>query len=152
MQLSKREEQILNTILNPYRSHDTVQRMKQYIQHGSISTYDHCEDVCRMCFWINRHFCLGADEHILVIGAFLHDFYLYDWHEKDASHRLHGFFHPDKACRNAIKIFQINDRIQRVIRCHMWPLTVTRIPTSREALIVCLVDKYCSTIETLLKR
>jgi uncharacterized protein len=34
----------------------------------------------------------------------------------------------------------------------MWPLTITKVPTSREAVIVCIADKYVSSIETIGKR
>ena len=34
----------------------------------------------------------------------------------------------------------------------MWPLPPQRVPTSREALLVSLADKYCSLYETLFLR
>jgi uncharacterized protein len=34
----------------------------------------------------------------------------------------------------------------------MWPLTITRVPTTREAVIVCMADKYVSSVETIGKR
>jgi len=43
----------------------------------------------------------------------------------------------------------LNEIEKDIIRKHMWPLTVTRIPRCREAGIVCLVDKFCSLAETV---
>lgn len=152
MYLTKEELIHLKELIRIYEESPLVQQMKNYIQHGVVSTYDHCGNVMRVSFWMNRRFHIGADEKALVIGAFLHDFYLYDWHDKDDSHKLHGYFHAEKACRNAIKHFKIDEKVQHIISCHMWPLNLTKVPLTREAVIVCLADKYCSTIETLLQR
>ncbi|MEY8332286.1 HD family phosphohydrolase [Lachnospiraceae bacterium 47-T17] len=152
MELSREEQEVLDALLRELRRHPKVQEMKRYIQHGAISTYDHVERVTQMCFALNRRWKLGADEERLVRGAFLHDFYLYDWHVNDKSHRLHGYHHPDKSCANAVKYFQIGPAEQSMIRTHMWPLTISRLPCSKEAWILCLVDKYVSTAETVTMR
>ena len=152
MELTTEERSQLDALLNDYRQHAKIQEMKRYIQHGSITTYDHVERVTRMCFLVNRRWHLGANERALVIGAFMHDFYLYDWHENDRSHRLHGYHHPDTSCENAVTYFQIGELVQHMIRTHMWPLTITKLPRSREAWILCLVDKYISTEETFAMR
>lgn len=34
----------------------------------------------------------------------------------------------------------------------MWPLTFRHIPTCREAVIVCLADKYCAIVESMFHR
>ena len=150
--LTCEEQEQFDLLLRYYRQHEKIQEMKCYIQHGAISTYDHVERVARLCFLLNRRLRLGADEKALVTGAFMHDFYLYDWHENDRSHRLHGYHHPDTSCRNAVLYFQVGEHIQQMIRSHMWPLTLTKLPLSREAWILCLVDKYISTAETFAMR
>lgn len=127
-------------------------RMKDFIQHGRISTYDHCEQVARMCYRINKKFGEKADMRTLLIVAFLHDFYLYDWHEKKLKNKIHGFTHPRKAALNAQKYFHIGERERKMIESHMWPLTIHRLPISREAWILCLADKYVATVETITKR
>ena len=152
MELTPQERAHLDFLMVSLLKNPMVHEMKKYIQHGTITTYDHCLRVTEMSYMLNNRFHLGADEKILVTGAFLHDFYLYDWHENDSSHRLHGFFHPGKACINAKKYFDVDKRELDIIRNHMWPLTITRIPNSREAWTVCLVDKLCSIRETLLER
>ena len=152
MELTAEERLQLDELLYHYRQHAKIQEMKRYIQHGSITTYDHVERVTKLCFLVNRRFHLGANERALVIGAFMHDFYLYDWHENVPSHRLHGYHHADTSCTNAINYFQIGELVQQMIRTHMWPLTITKLPRSREAWILCLVDKYISTEETFAMR
>ena len=152
MELTNEEQVQLDALLHCYRQHAKIQEMRRYIQHGSITTYDHVECVTQMCFLVNRRWHLGANERALVMGAFMHDFYLYDWHENDRSHRLHGYHHPDTSCENAVTYFQVGELVQHMIRTHMWPLTITKLPRSREAWILCLVDKYISTKETFAMR
>lgn len=140
-------------IIAPYLSSRKVQQMKQYIQHGNVSTFEHCVDVAKLCFTLNRGWNLGAEEETLVTAALLHDLYLYDWHAKDRGlHRLHGYRHPGRAAKNAARYFGVNREVQKIIQTHMWPLTITRIPRSREAWILCLADKYVSWKESVTKR
>lgn len=143
----------LYRILYPYLTDKKVQQMKQYMQHGSVSTYEHCVQVAVLCFLCNRMWKLGADVETLVIAALLHDLYLYDWHDRDGGlHRLHGYRHPKRAARNAARYLGVNVEVQDIIRTHMWPLTITQIPRSREAWLVCMVDKYVSLLESIRRR
>ena len=106
MQLSELERERLAAILEKYDQHPEVQRMREFIQHGDVTTYQHCKNVVLVSFWLNRRFHLGADETSLAVGAFLHD----------------------------------------------WPLTFRHMPTCREAVIVCLADKYCAVVESMFQR
>ncbi len=153
MKLTKDEKQYINQVLATVRSDEHVQRMRQYMQHGSITTYDHCERVARVSLYINRKLHLGARERDLLRGAMLHDLFLYDWHEEDGgSHRWHGFTHPETALGNARRSFQLTQKEEDIIANHMWPLTLRHMPRSREAFIVCMADKVCSLKETLFMR
>ena len=81
MKLSNAEMQEIDTILEKYCNTKEALSMKNFCQHGSVSTYKHVMYVTRVCYYLNKHFGLGADVKSLVVGAFLHDFYLYDWHD-----------------------------------------------------------------------
>ncbi len=146
------EELELNAKLSRLIRDPKVQEMKHYIQHGNVTTYEHAKSVTRMCFYLNRRFHLHADEDALIRGAMLHDFYLYDWHDGKLIRKIHGFQHPRIARENAVQYFDITIREQKMIQSHMWPLTIARIPTNREAWILCFADKYVSTHETLFCR
>ncbi len=136
-------------ILKTYQAQEEVQSMQEFVQHGHTSTYQHCMNVVCFSYWLNKHFHLHADEKALLVGALLHDFYLYDWHEKSTWHKWHGFSHPFRAAGNARKIFGITEKESHIIESHMWPLTLRHMPGSREAVIVCLADKCCSVVETV---
>ena len=45
MQLSEIEREQLYAIVEKYDHHPDVQRMREYIQHGSVTTYQHCKNV-----------------------------------------------------------------------------------------------------------
>ena len=127
-----------------------VSKMKNYTQHGSITTYDHCRKVARLSQKINRRLHLKADEEALLQGAMLHDYFLYDWHENHRDENgWHGFSHAETALRNAREDFDIDPQVAHIIQSHMWPLNITRIPRTREAWIVCFADKIVSGWETL---
>lgn len=158
MQLSFAEREQLYAIVEKYDQNPEVQRMREFIQHGDVTTYQHCKNVVVVSFWLNRRLHLHADETSLAVGAFLHDFYLYDWHKTSSFHGLrrlfemHGFSHPGYACVNAQRVFHITKKEQRIISSHMWPLTFRHVPTCREAIIVCLADKYCAVVESMFRR
>lgn len=158
MQLSEAERERLHSILKEYEQNPEVQRMREYIQHGSVTTYEHCRNVVLVSFWLNRRLHLGADETELAVGALLHDFYLYDWHKRGTFHGLsrifemHGFSHPRYACVNARRVFGITKKEQNIISSHMWPLTICHMPKCREAIIVCIADKYCAVAESMFRR
>ena len=144
--LTKEDRQKIHQILKQYQEDSKVQSMHEFVQHGRTSTYEHCMNVVKLSFWINKHLHLSANERALLTGALLHDFYLYDWHEK--RHRWHGFSHPSRAWKNARRHFPMGAKEENIIRSHMWPLIPWQIPKSREAVIVCLADKCCSLYET----
>ena len=56
------------------------------------------------------------------------------------------------ACVNAEQVFHITKKEQSIISSHMWPLTFRHVPSCREAIIVCLADKYCAVVESMFKR
>lgn len=140
-------------ILSALQEDSRTQLMKRYIQHGKVSTFEHCTNVANCSYWIDKFFSAHSDLEVLLTGAMLHDFYLYDWHKHDnGEHRLHGFSHASTARENAQNSFGINEKTSHVIDSHMWPLNIGRLPRSKEAWIVCIADKLVSMKETLFRR
>ncbi len=149
MKLTAQEQMELEGFLQGLHRTQEAEQMKQYIQHGRISTYDHVLRVVRLSFYLNRRLHLGASDPELVRGAFLHDFYLYDWHQNGYVGRLHGLHHPAIALKNAAQRYTLTPRECNIIKSHMWPLTLFAFPKYREAYIVCLADKICSSYEVV---
>lgn len=129
-------------------------RSEQFIQHGRISVKKHCLRVAECSILIEEkleRLGIRCQERELVRGALLHDYFLYDWHDKNSHEKLHGFHHPRVALANASREYQLSARERDIIEKHMWPLTI-RPPRCREAWIVTAADKYCSLKETILCR
>lgn len=126
------------------------QSTRNYIQHGTMPVHRHCIDVALYSILISKWLGISCNERELIRGALLHDYFLYDWHNKNRENyqALHGFYHPGIALRNAAKEYELTLREKDIIKKHMWPLTVVP-PRCREAWIVTTADKYCSLLETL---
>lgn len=119
---------------------------KQYLQHGKMSVYEHCIRVAEKSCDIAWKMRLDVDYTILIRGALLHDYFLYDWHIPDENRPLHGRYHPSAALKNAEEDFELSDMERDIIKKHMFPLTLTP-PAYKESLLVCLIDKACSIYE-----
>lgn len=126
-----------------------------FIQHGTMSVHAHVISVAHASLAMaGRLERLGVriDRASLIRGALLHDYFLYDWHDPDPSHRLHGFTHPFAALARAEEDFKdLTPRERNIISRHMFPL-VPIPPTCREAWLVCLADKACALHETIAGR
>lgn len=148
MDLNKTESKYFAECIQEIIQSKPFQETKKYCQHGTTSTYRHCLVVSYYSYWLSLRLPMKFDHKSVARGALLHDFYLYDWHIPDKSHRLHGYTHANTAYGNACKHYNINKTEADIIKNHMWPLNIMKVPQSREAMLVCLVDKYCSFAET----
>ena len=123
-----------------------VSAMKQYTQHSGYSIFCHCHDVAIMSFHIAEALRMKVDAIAIAHGAMLHDFYLYQHDLHDVAHLV---THPSVAAHNAGKVFHLSAKEENIIESHMWPLTIGKLPKSREALLVSIADKCCATREML---
>ena len=120
---------------------------QSFRQHGDVSVALHCFFAAVVCVRLARALALRVDTRALVRGALLHDYVLYDWHDPDPSHRLHGFRHAGFALRNAGRDFFLGPIERNMIASHMFPMNLV-LPRFRESLLLCLADKICSFCET----
>lgn len=139
------DRQLMRAQLGQLLQSTRLWESRQYVQHGDTSCYLHSIAVAWYSLRLARRLGLAVHAEELVRGALLHDYFLYDWHQKD-SPRLHGLRHPFIALENASQCCQLTKREKQIIQRHMFPL-VPLPPLCREALLVCLVDKGCAVFE-----
>ena len=150
MSKKKKEQDHFSELVREISRDEKTLRMKEYVQHGKVNTYDHCYAVAKTSYRLGKMLHLRFRERELVRGAFLHDYYLYDWHHYEG--RWPGLTHPGMAADHAGRDFQLSSVERDIIESHMWPLTIRKIPRSTEAALVCAADKLCSLRETLFDR
>ncbi|MDD5952478.1 MAG: HD domain-containing protein [Oscillospiraceae bacterium] len=150
--LTTKERQAFIHCAEKILASETVQKMKQYPQHGSTNALCHMVSVAWKAYSLAVHleerWGIRFDRESIIRGALLHDLFLYDWHDPNNGHKLHGFSHPYTALENAEKLFFLNQRERNIIKRHMFPFTPIP-PKYRESLLVSYADKVCSTNETL---
>ena len=145
--LSEENREIFNRIYKEVKDSSRFMECENYISHGTTTLRQHVVAVTLLALNISEKLHLDIDKEALIRGALLHDYYLYDWHEKKLK-ELHGFHHPVKALKEALKDFKLTEKEKDIIRHHMYPLTFNT-PKSREAWLICISDKICAWGETL---
>lgn len=148
VKLSRKDKEKIRKEISDLKEKSRFNQSKQHIQHGKTSVYLHCISVACLSIWIARTCGIKVHDKDLIRGALLHDYFLYDWHDKEPSHMLHGFFHPRTAYENAREDVVLSELETDIIVKHMFPLTVIP-PMCRESAIVCVADKICSSQETV---
>ena len=118
--------------------------MKRYRHHVKRSVYEHSIRVAYLCYRHHKRHGTKIDLGEFVRGALLHDFYLYDWHDRARGHRMHLFTHPRDSLANAIALDPSLTKRQRdMIRHHMFPLTLVP-PNTQAGWLVCFYDKVAA--------
>lgn len=146
--LTPEERQLLRTLIADLDRTGRLALARAAIQHGSTTVFAHCVKVACFSLFLANKLHIPVNTHALLRGTLLHDYFLYDWHEKNAGHRFHGFTHPATALKNAQEDFMLTPVEKDIIARHMFPLCPIP-PRCREAWLVCAADKYCALLETL---
>ena len=149
--MNKEYIDIINKYAKDILNNPKYKSQNKFIQHGKTSVLTHEMNVTIYCLKLVKKFHIKVDEKSLVRGSLLHDYFLYDWHISNKSHRLHGFIHAKRAMMNAIRDFNINKKEQNMILTHMFPMNL-RIPKYKESIILCISDKIVATKETFKRK
>lgn len=123
-----------------------MQSERNYMQHGITSCYTHSICVAYMALRVAEILRVKINVRSMVRGSLLHDYFLYDWHDKNAACRFHTFRHPMIALRNALAEFDLDPVEQDIIRKHMFPLCFPP-PRYKESFIITIADKCCAASE-----
>lgn len=123
-----------------------MQMERSFTQHGTTNCYEHSVCVAYMALRIAEKLRIRVDVRSLVRGCLLHDYFLYDWHDKAAACRFHTLRHPKLSLKNAEQEFSLNAVERDMILRHMFPLSA-KPPKYRESFIITLADKCCAASE-----
>lgn len=141
------EIESLWAIYHEFRDSDLFDKLYGTQQHRSSNTYRHVCMVTRLCIrYVIKHHWI-CDYRSLIRGAFLHDYFFYDWRKDKSARHKHLTDHPRRAYENAIKLFDLTPIEKDIILNHMWPVTITKFPKSKEAKLVSWMDKVATVHE-----
>ena len=150
--LTNEEKSHLEEVYKQFLNDERILKMKQYTMHRGSNCYIHSFKVAKISFKMALNSRKKLDLESLLIGAFLHDYYLYDWRDDHSLLKHHAKNHPFIAYSNASKDFSINVLEAEIIKSHMWPYNIKNFPKSTEAKIVGFCDTLVATIEGLTSR
>ncbi len=145
---SRTAEKLIERYASDIISSSGMQSEKNFMQHGGISCYSHSVSVALMSINIAKVLHIHADIKSMIRGALLHDYFLYDWHDRDPRHKLHGFTHARTALRNAERDFALSEIERDIIEKHMFPVNI-KPPRHKESYIVTIADKICALREVI---
>lgn len=149
MKVTKQDIKEFKEIIKEMEENETVQKLRDFVQHCNTTRYDHCREVAFYSYLLCKKY--GLDYKAAARAGMLHDLFFYDWHDSKKKLNLehcHAIEHPRIALKNAKSLFLLNKKEQDIIAKHMWPVTFA-LPRYKESFIITFVDKYCATKESL---
>ena len=148
MPIDDEQKEKLENLYQSFLNNEKILRMKDISMHRGSNCYIHSFKVAKKAIKksINKK---NINLEVVLIGAILHDYYLYDWRQDRSKLKKHAKNHPGIAINNAINDFDISDDVKNVIKTHMWPINIKAFPNTKEAKIVSLSDKAVTIRESM---
>ena len=141
MKIKDEEKKELEEIYQAFRCDERLVKMMEIPMHRGSNCYIHSFKVAKTAIRrALRH--RKADLRTILVGAILHDYYLYDWRVDRSKMKHHLSTHPYTAAENAERDFGIPESVKKVIHSHMWPVNLLDFPKTKEARIISLADKH----------
>ena len=140
MIISEQEKKELEDIYQSFLHDERILKMRKISMHRGSNCYIHSFKVAKLAIKrALRH--KKGNLQIILVGAILHDYYLYDWRTDKSKMRHHMSSHPYAAAENAERDFGIHEPVKKVIQSHMWPVNFSDFPKTKEARIISNADK-----------
>lgn len=114
------------------------------IEHHGTTRYDHSLRVSYYSYKIAK--LLHLDYEDAARAGLLHDFFISDEDRNLKDRFISTFVHPKEAVENSVRVFNVNEKEQDIIKSHMFPIYIS-VPKYAESWIVSLVDKVVGTYE-----
>ena len=150
MKITEEQKTYLENLYQSFLHDEKIMRMKDIPMHRGSNCYEHVFTVAKKAIRRCRRSCRkNLNLEVVLLGAILHDYYLYDWRVDREKRKGHGRKHQYIASENASKDFNISMEVKKVIESHMWPLNFHEYPKSREAKIVSFTDKEVTIRQAL---
>lgn len=148
-QLNRRYERAkrIKRIKKTLEEDGRFEMLKNFRQHGNTSVHNHVSNVAWWALTLADNLPLKFKLDELTRASLLHDYFLYDWHDKH-EFRPHGFTHPYTAVKNAKEDFDLTEVEEDAIKKHMFPL-IPLPPKHKEGWLVTIADKIATFEETL---
>lgn len=148
LRLQTSQFRLVNNIVFEMSNKSELLETKKYIQHRDTTVFEHSISVSLLSLRIAQFFNIQVDKPSLIRGALFHDYFMYDWHDKEFDRpKWHAFRHPNIAYKNACKIWNLNSIETDIIKNHMFPVTL-KFPKTKEGNIVSIADKICTLLES----
>ena len=102
MELTEEQKEKLEAIYQSFLNDEKILRMKEISMHRGSNCYEHSFKVAKHAMKIAlRGNKKNLNLETLLIGAILHDYYLYDWRKDRSKLKRHTKSHPYIASENA---------------------------------------------------
>lgn len=114
----------------------------KYIDHHGITRYDHSLRVAYYTYIVTKKLHLNYKQ--ATKAALLHDFFTDEVSSLDQVSKLRK--HPHYALENAKKYYELSALEEDIIKCHMFPVTLTP-PKYIESWLVDFIDDVAAIYE-----
>ena len=116
MKITEEQKARLEDLYQSFLHDEKVLRMKEISIHRGSNCYEHSFKVAKKAIKrALRHKEGTVNLEVVLIGAILHDYYLYDWRKDRTRLKKHGKNHPGIAIENAVRDFDISEEVKKVI-------------------------------------
>lgn len=149
LKLLKATKEMLYAMIEEVVNHEEWLKLNEYAHHIVDNRAYHSLRVC--CIAFNSAVAQNnGNLRSVAIGSILHDFFLYNWVDKDCPSEgkfyRHLCMHPEVSLQNATIYFPHlididRDRITDIILKHMFPFPINRVPSYPESWLVTMADK-----------